>query len=38
LLAALDEAALHIATADGSTDAHDDAVRGMNMILDGLNI
>nr|WP_232542057.1 TetR/AcrR family transcriptional regulator [Nocardia bovistercoris] len=36
LLAALDEAAMYIATADDSVRAHDDAVRGMDMILDGL--
>ncbi|WP_068277822.1 TetR/AcrR family transcriptional regulator [Aldersonia kunmingensis] len=36
LLAALDEAALFIATSGGSTAAHDEAVAGMNVILDGL--
>ncbi len=36
LLAALDEAALYIATADGSGNAYDDATRGIDMILDSL--
>ncbi|WP_067902994.1 TetR/AcrR family transcriptional regulator [Nocardia vaccinii] len=36
LLAALDEATLYIAAADGTADAHDNALRAMNTILDGL--